>query len=98
MADIKVLKKYDKDPDATLNYAWDWTSWLVDGDTIASVEFLFPGDANTMSLADQSDNGLIAVALLSGGTEGQTHYVTCRVTTLAGLIDDRTCSFVIKER
>lgn len=85
-----------KDPDATLDYGWDLTNEIDEGDTIASVVFT-PDPASTMTLTHQSIVGLVAYAWLAGGISG-TWGVTAHYTTAQGRIDDRTLYFKIKDR
>lgn len=79
-----------KDPSAALDYAVDWSDWL-DTDTIASVAWTVPtGLTNDSS----SETSTVATIWLSGGTVGNVYTVTCRVTTAASRVDER--SFRIK--
>lgn len=84
-----------KDSDARLDFAVDWTAWLVAPDTIASVQWLpDPGiTVDTPTLA-----GAKATVWISGGMARQRYGVTCRVTTTAGRVDDRTIHVRIMER
>ena len=81
-----------KDPDETEQYGVDWADKLG-ADTIGSVSWQVPaGLANVGS----STSGQVAYVKLSGGTAGADYTVTCRLTTGAGLILDR--SFVLQVR
>lgn len=85
-----------KDPDATLDYTFDWTAWLEPTtDTIADVEWV-PDDALTVesSLFDDTT----ATAFVSGGSVGEMLNLTCRITTTGGRIDDRTIVLKIVNR
>lgn len=88
----------EKDPDATLDYPFDWTQYLAPiTDTITDAEFIL----ETPLVLDRHEldpTGKIAVAWVSGGTVGETHRVTCRITTAEGRIDDRSIFLKIKER
>lgn len=80
-----------KDPDARLDYPLDWSRWLEAFETITSVAFSAdPG----IVIDSQSNTTKAATVWLTGGTEGQTYRVVCRVTTSSGRIDDRT--FVVR--
>lgn len=82
-----------KDPDAILDYSWDWTAYLATiSDTISSVTFTLTSPATTTPLVKtaQSNTSLIAKAFLSGGTLGATETCTCRIVTAGGRTDDRT--------
>lgn len=85
-----------KDPDAVLDYTIDWSLWLdAIGDTLvsASVE-----TATGITCDSSSVVGKTVVMWLSGGSEGQTHQVTCRVVTTGGRTDDRSIFVKILER
>lgn len=88
----------EKDPDATLDYLFDWTQYLAPiTDTITDAEFI----VDTPLVLDRQEldpDGKIAVAWISGGTVGETHRVTCRITTAEGRIDDRSIFLKIKEK
>lgn len=83
-----------KDPNASLDYSWDWTAWLPTGDSINSFTLTLDGLVEETSAND----GQIVTAVLSGGTLGRTHAVRCRITTGNGLIDDRTIFIQIRDR
>lgn len=87
-----------KDPDATLDYGWDFTDVLDVGDSITSVVFT-PQATSGLSVTQQSiSGGKIAYAWLTGGVVGSTWSVTCEYTTAQGRTDDRTLYFKISER
>lgn len=99
----------DKDPNAVLDYTWNWADWLDPvSDTIASVSFVATGvtvDSSSIVDADTSDTPPVTVtdggvrAFISGGTAGGAKpTVVCRITTAGGRIDDRTIVFNMRER
>lgn len=87
----------NKDPDATLDYTWDWTEYLAEiSDTIQS--FTVTPDA-TLSLVGASVvSGTKVVAYISGGQVGVPASAVCRITTVDGRIDDRTIHFNIIQK
>lgn len=85
-----------KDPQAKLDYIWDWTAWLADiGDTIISQ--LVTLDSG-ITLVSSGLVGATVVAFISGGTVGTTYRATCRITTNGGRIDERSIFIKIVER
>lgn len=86
---------YVHDPDAHLDYLYDWTDWLAEGDTIAASEWIVPDD---LTADDESFTDTTATVWISGGTAGSNYTVTNRVTTAAGRIDDRSITLKCKER
>lgn len=90
----------DKDPNATLDYTFDWTAWLAavsDAIVSYSVAIDSPPDA-VLTKDSDSRSGNVITAWLSGGTVGQTYTVRCRINTTGGRIDDRSFSLTISER
>ena len=84
-----------KDPDATLDYTVEWGEWLGDGDTVSTATWTVPDD---LTAEDQATGTTSATVTVSGGTAGQTYALTCRVTTAAGLTDDRTIHITVRQR
>lgn len=88
-----------KDPDAVKPYLWNWAIYL-DEDTLADVEFITyhpSGDDESVTVDDFSFDDTTATAWLSGGVVNTKDLITCRITTNAGIIDDRTLYLSIKE-
>lgn len=81
---------FTKDPQATLDYQVDWTSWLA-GDTIATVTWAVPASI-TQTLVTQTTT--TATIWLAGGTIGTSATIVCHVTTAGGRTDDR--SFLVR--
>lgn len=90
--------KIVKDPNAVLDYTFDWTEWL-DGVADTLADKAITADAG-ITVVTSSIVGKKVVVVLSGGTVGTTYKVTCRITTAAvpARIDDRTIYVKIKER
>lgn len=86
---------HKKDPDAVLDWVWDWNEWLDEGETIVSSEFI-----TTVGLVIDSigNTTKTATVWLSGGTAGQVYQVTNRITTTAGRTDDRSITIRVTER
>jgi hypothetical protein len=91
--DADGLARIPKDPDAVLDYSWNWATWLG-SDTIASYVIEVDG----VTLNSDSRNVSVVTAWLSGGTAGETATATCRVTTAAGRTEDRTIYLDVADR
>jgi hypothetical protein len=84
----------DKDVQAQLIYTFDWSTWLEDGDTIATVEYSVAARRNDPTpitiinegITDSSSDTYVEIA---GGQVDKTYIVTAKVTTSDGLIDRR---------
>lgn len=86
-----------KDPDATLDYIFNWTDWLaLAGDNISSYVVTVDG----VTLASDSRTGAYVTAWVSGGTVGSTASITCQVTTNSSpaRVEQRTVYLKIRER
>lgn len=89
-----------KDPDAELDYSWDWSAWLAAStppDTIQSFQVLLTGSV-TASVGSTAEDAGIVTAMILGGASGDKIAATCRITTAGGKIDDRTVYLKVKER
>lgn len=89
--------EYIKDPDATLKYKFDWSSWLATGETISSqvitAETGITADSGTIT-----DTNTSVTVVLSGGTVGAVYDVACKITTSNSQIDERTIKIKCRQR
>ena len=67
-----------KDPDSNLDYGFDWTDWLVTGESIASSSWILPSDLVEESTIFSANKTSI---YFSGGVSGYTYTVTNRIVT-----------------
>lgn len=87
---------YDKDPNAKLDYIFDWGPYLAPiADTITSVLWLTSAG---LTVSQTSFTTTTATAFVSGGVLDASETLTCRITTAGGRIDDRTITLEITER
>ena len=90
-----AVTDHKKDPDAILDWVWDWNEWLDDGETITNSQFITTVGLTIDSIANTTKT---ATVWLSGGTAGQVYQVTNRITTTAGRTDDRSITIRVTER
>ena len=91
-----IEKWFIKDPDAVLDYAFDWEEyWLESSETIASHTITVQTGITNDS--DSESDGIVTV-WLSGGTAGTTYEVACEIVTTSGRTDERTISIICNER
>lgn len=83
-----------KNKDASLPYTLDWSAWLG-ADTISAVTWTVPAG---LTKASQTNTPTTASAVLSAGTAGTAYQVGCKITTAAGLVDERTIEIRVEER
>ncbi len=86
---------YLKDPNAVLDYAFDWSSWLASGETISSRTVTVPAGITLDSDTEASGS---VTAWLSGGTAGEDYQIACLIVTSAGRTDERTVRVRVRER
>lgn len=90
------VKDYPKDPNATLDWTFDWTPWLSKiGDSISSIAWTVPAGLTQESVSNSLTKATI---WLSGGTDGTSYEVSARITTVGGRIDDRTFGIDVVSR
>ncbi len=78
--------RFLKDPNAELDYTWDWSAWLGT-DVIEDIAVTTPAGMTEVS---EANNDTAVTVWLSGGTSGTIYEVTCQIMTLAGRVDERT--------
>lgn len=88
-----------KSPNAKLPFLFDWSTWLAsEEDSASSVDWIVPeGLVKETSPPSTLSDG-VTVVWLSGGTKGIVYRVICRITTVAGRIDERTLHLRISSR
>ena len=87
-------RNFTKDPDAVLDYEFDWSAWLGT-DTIATHTVTAPAGLTV----DSTEATTTTVTMwLSGGTDGASYAVTCHIVTAAGREDDRTATITMQSR
>lgn len=86
---------FKKDPDAVLDYAFDWSSWLATGETISSHTVTVSSGLTKDS--DSESSGIVTV-WLSGGTAGTWYTVACEIVTSAARTDERTMRIQVQNR
>jgi hypothetical protein len=84
-----------KDPDAVLDYVFDWSPWLGDGETISS-HVVTVGSGITKD-SDSESSGVVTI-WLSGGTHGSDYLVACKIVTSMSRTDERSINIRCRER
>lgn len=73
-----TIATYMKDPSAVLEYPFNWSEWLEEGNTISSYVVTVPAG---LTLDSDSESGGIVIPWISGGTHGENYLVACLITT-----------------
>jgi len=100
---------YTKDPDAVLDYYFDWraqtnqndaekTNWLATGETVSTYTVTTSSTYLVKDSDDLQNSDTVVVAWLSGGVAGETYYVTCHIVTTDNREEDRTIGIKVEER
>lgn len=86
-----------KDPNAVLDYKFDWSDWLAAGETI-STRTITAGSGITVDSSSITDTNTSVTVWLSGGTAGDSYDVTCQIVTSDSRTDERTIVIVCRDR
>ena len=92
---MAVLKSWKKDPSDVLDYSVNWTSWLLDGDTISASTWAVEAG---ITIDSESETTTVATVWLSGGTAGTTYTVTNEIVTTDGRTAQRSIYIVVADR
>jgi len=94
------MRTIPKDPDAVLDFAFDWNNtevgeWLQAGEIITSYEVTV---AEGITKDSDSESSGIVTVWLSGGTEGVAYRIECEIHTSRGRRDERSMLIYCEER
>lgn len=91
-----------KDPEARLQYSFQWNQWLESGDTLASVVYSHNARRNDPAPLTLHNSGIVSntitFAEFSGGVADRTYVVECKITTGSGLVDSRQFRINVEKR
>lgn len=88
-------KAYLKDPNASLDYVFDWSQWLAEGETIRSAVVTVPSDLTRVKVDTSATQ---VTAWLAGGIDGRDYTVSCAITTNQDRTDERSILVRVRER
>lgn len=102
---VNPIEAFKKDPNAKLDYTFDWSAWMVSGDTITASTFsieTISGDAAPLIVstpaATFSASDSTATAWFTGGTAGNTYVVTNQITTSDGRIAENSIVIIVEDK
>lgn len=88
---------FTKDPAALLDYTWDWADWLAEvTDTISSATVTVPEGLTAVGSPTVGDTAV--TQRVSGGTVDGSYRMVCQITTVGGLVDERSIYLTIRDR
>ena len=93
--EIMSVAQYLKDPDAVLDYGFDWSDWLADGETISTSTWTIPTGLTEDS---ETETTTATKVWLSGGTAGTDYTITNKIVTSDSRTDERSMTIRVQER
>ena len=85
-----------KDPDALLDYVFLFSEWLAAGDSIIGHQCVVVSGSAVIQHSFIQE-GAAVVAVIGGGTSGETAEIRCSVFTAQGRVDIRRIYVKIKQ-
>jgi len=85
------------DPQAVLDYEWDWSSWLDTANNETILSHTITSDPG-ITVNSHTATSTTVTVWLTGGTVGTRYAIVCHITTSAGRQDDRTIKIVVQDR
>lgn len=92
---MSSVKTWEKDPSAVLDWEFNWSKWMADGDYIVSAVATPQSGITVDSTVPATDK---VTVWISGGTTDVSYRVSCRITTAQGRVDERTIQIAVRER
>jgi hypothetical protein len=88
---------WSKDPQSQLDYSVEWADWLADvpGDSLAN---MYVTKSDNLQVTAQAIRGTAAAVVAKGGELGAWEFITIRIVTALGRIDERTIRLLIQDR
>lgn len=90
------MKAFVKDPDAVLDYGFDWTEWL-DGDTISNSIWIVESGLTVVPGSETADDNFTKL-FISGGVNDANYTLTNRITTAGQRTADRSMQIKVRSR
>jgi hypothetical protein len=78
------------DPNSRLNWQHDWSLWLAEGDSITARQWAITPLNNTTPETPTLTNATSEIVFVEGLQVGKIYHLSERVTTLNGVIGERT--------
>jgi len=89
------MTRFLKDPDAVLDYGFDWSDWLADGETISTSTWTVETGITKDS---DSKSDTATIIWLSGGTVETTYMITNKIITSASRTDERSFQILMVQK
>lgn len=89
------MNAYLIDPAATLDYTWDWSAWLGNGETITTATVTA---TSGVTVSSSSHTTTALTAWVTGGVLGTSPVLVGTITTSAGRTDARRIYLQVADR
>lgn len=91
------MADFTKDPNAVLDYSFDWSDWLSESEEINTSTWINPDNITINTSAKTATSSVVWV---SGGTAGRTYRLTNRIVTTNNptRTEDRTLTIEVQDR
>ena len=86
------MRTIEIDTRARLDFYFDWSDWLPEGDSISTYEFL--NVPSGLVIEDDAEVGGIVVLYISEASLNGTYLIRCRIVTVQGRKDTRSLTLV----
>lgn len=90
-----MADEFRKNPSDVLDYTWDWSQWLINGDTIASSSMAVTSTATDITLTSSTFSATYATVWVSGGTIPNYYTITNTITTVGGRTRARSIRIIV---
>jgi hypothetical protein len=94
---MTTIPTFVQDPEARLDYTWNWAPWLTGNDDTISSATVFVPDGLTADGEPLVDEAVVT-QMVSGGALGSSYKMTCRITTDGGRINERSIYLIILDQ
>lgn len=91
------MRTWEKDPQAVLDWKYDWVNWMAAGETISGTPTITITPSG-LTKDSQANTTTSVTVWLSSGTLGVTYRVACRIVTSQGRTDERTIGIRVTDR
>lgn len=85
-----------KDPNDRVDYFWDWSAWLPEGDSVATSQII-PDDAEALTIDGTQQSATAISCFVAGGSLHQKHIITNRIVTAQGRQKDASIIIPIEQ-
>lgn len=88
-----------QDPSGTLDYAFDFSEWLNDGETLESADWsVFPVEDGGLKQANSVHDNTVAGVWTYDGIAGHEYRLTCEIRTSQHRTTQRSITIRVQER